>query len=92
MTAPATGPDTLTARVRKIVATHLGADPDEVKAEASLVDDLGADSLDRVELVMAFETEFNIDISDDAAEGIVTFGDAVEAIRTILMERGRVPA
>ena len=69
--------DTL-ERVRKIVIDHLDADPDKVTEKASFIDDLGADSLDNVELVMAFEEEFSVEIPDDAAESIQTFGDAVE--------------
>ena len=68
--------DTL-ERVRKIVIDHLDADPDKVTEKASFMDDLGADSLDQVELVMAFEEEFGVEIPDDAAESIQTFGDAV---------------
>ena len=68
--------DTL-ERVRKIVIDHLDADPDKVTEKASFIDDLGADSLDQVELVMAFEEEFSVEIPDDAAESIQTFGDAV---------------
>ena len=64
----------------KIVVEHLGVDADKVKAEASFIDDLGADSLDTVELVMAFEEEFGIEIPDDAAESIQTVGDAVKFI------------
>ena len=71
--------DTL-ERVRKIVIDHLDADPDKVTEKASFIDDLGADSLDNVELVMAFEEEFDIEIPDDAAETIQTFGDAVSFI------------
>ena len=67
-------------RVRKIVVEHLGADADKVVENASFIDDLGADSLDTVELVMAFEEEFGIEIPDDAAEQIQTFGDAVRFI------------
>ena len=67
-------------RVKKIVVEHLGVDADKVKAEASFIDDLGADSLDTVELVMAFEEEFGIEIPDDAAESIQTVGDAVKFI------------
>ena len=67
-------------RVKKIVVEHLGVDADQVKAEASFIDDLGADSLDTVELVMAFEEEFGIEIPDDAAETIQTVGDAVKFI------------
>jgi len=64
-------------RVKKIIVEQLGVDEAEVTQEASITDDLGADSLDQVELVMAFETEFNIDIPDEEAEKIKTVGDAV---------------
>lgn len=64
-------------RVKKIVIEHLGVDGEKVTDNASFIDDLGADSLDTVELVMAFEEEFGIEIPDDAAETIQTFGDAV---------------
>ena len=67
-------------RVRKIVVEHLGVEEDKVVESASFIDDLGADSLDTVELVMAFEEEFGIEIPDDAAESIRTFGDAVKFI------------
>ncbi len=67
-------------RVQKIVCEQLGVSQEEVKSEASFIDDLGADSLDTVELVMAFEEEFGIEIPDDAAETIQTFGDAVKHI------------
>jgi acyl carrier protein len=67
-------------RVKAIVVKHLEAAPDKVLDKASFIDDLGADSLDNVELVMAFEEEFNIEISDDAAEHIRTVGDAVKFI------------
>ena len=67
-------------RVKKIVIEHLGVDAEKVTIEASFIDDLGADSLDTVELVMAFEEEFGIEIPDDAAETIQTFGDAVKFI------------
>jgi acyl carrier protein len=67
-------------RVKNIVVKHLGVDADKVKQEASFIDDLGADSLDTVELVMAFEEEFGIEIPDDAAETIQTVGDAVKFI------------
>ena len=67
-------------RVQKIVIEHLGVEADKVKTEASFIDDLGADSLDTVELVMAFEEEFGIEIPDDAAETIQTVGDAVSFI------------
>jgi acyl carrier protein len=67
-------------RVKKIVVDHLGVEESEVKLEASFIDDLGADSLDIVELVMAFEEEFGVEIPDDAAEKIGTVGDAVTYI------------
>jgi len=67
-------------RVKKIVVEHLGVEEDKVTENASFIDDLGADSLDTVELVMAFEEEFGIEIPDDAAETIQTVGDAVKFI------------
>ncbi|MER3421873.1 MAG: acyl carrier protein [Nitrospiraceae bacterium] len=68
-------------RVKKIIAEQLGVDEDEVVPEASFVDDLGADSLDTVELVMAFEEEFDIEIPDEDAEKILTVGKAIEYIK-----------
>lgn len=68
------------SRVRKIVMEHLNVEEAAVVPSASFIDDLGADSLDTVELVMAFEEEFGIEIPDDAAETIQTFGDAVKYI------------
>jgi acyl carrier protein len=68
-------------RVKKIVVEHLSVEEDKVTENASFIDDLGADSLDTVELVMAFEEEFGIEIPDDAAETIQTFGDAVKFIK-----------
>jgi acyl carrier protein len=65
-------------RVKKIVIEHLGVEADKVTDNANFIDDLGADSLDTVELVMAFEEEFNVEIPDDAAETIVTVGDAIK--------------
>ena len=65
-------------RVKKIVVEHLGVDESKVTETASLTDDLGADSLDQVELVMAFEEEFGVEIPDDAAEKIRTVKDAVD--------------
>ena len=67
-------------RVKKIVIEKLGADADAVKNEASFTGDLGADSLDTVELVMAFEEEFGLEIADEDAEKIKTVGDAVSYI------------
>jgi acyl carrier protein len=67
-------------RVKKIVIDHLGVDEAKVVESASFIDDLGADSLDTVELVMAFEEEFGVEIPDDAAEKIVTVKDAIDFI------------
>jgi acyl carrier protein len=67
-------------KVKKIIVEQLGVEESEVTLEASITDDLGADSLDQVELVMAFESEFNIDIPDEEAEKIKTVGDAVAKI------------
>ena len=67
-------------RVKKIVVEHLGVEEDKVVENASFIDDLGADSLDTVELVMAFEEEFGSEISDSQAEKILTVGDAVKFI------------
>ena len=67
-------------RVKKIVVEHLSVEEDKVVEGASFIDDLGADSLDTVELVMAFEEEFNIEIPDDVQENIRTVGDAVTHI------------
>ncbi len=68
-------------RVKKIVVEHLGVEADKVTANASFIDDLGADSLDTVELVMAFEEEFSVEIPDDAAEKILTVQDAINFIK-----------
>jgi acyl carrier protein len=65
-------------RVKKIVVEHLGVEPEKVVDKANFIDDLGADSLDTVELVMAFEEEFGVEIPDDAAETIVTVGEEVK--------------
>ena len=67
-------------RVKSIVVEHLGVDADKVVEGASFIDDLGADSLDTVELVMAFEEEFGSEISDSEAEKILTVGDAIKFI------------
>ncbi|MDJ0684909.1 MAG: acyl carrier protein [Alphaproteobacteria bacterium] len=67
-------------RVKKIVVEHLGVDEAKVEEKASFIDDLGADSLDTVELVMAFEEEFSVEIPDDAAEKILTVKDAIQFI------------
>ena len=68
-------------RVKKIVVENLDVEEDKVSESASFIDDLGADSLDLVELVMAFEEEFNIEIPDDVQENIRTVGDAVTHIK-----------
>ena len=70
------------SKVKKMVADHLGVDELKVTEEANFVDDLGADSLDTVELVMAFEEEFGSEISDSEAEKILTVGDAVKFIES----------
>ena len=67
-------------RVKKIVVEHLGVEADKVTENANFIDDLGADSLDTVELVMAFEEAFNVEIPEDAAEKISTVKDAVDYI------------
>jgi acyl carrier protein len=73
-------------RVKDIIVEQLGVEEDEVSPEASFIDDLGADSLDTVELVMAFEEEFNIEIPDEDAEGISTVQDAIDYIRANVKE------
>ena len=74
--------DDISSKVRKIVADLLGIDEAKVSEESSFIDDLGADSLDTVELVMAFEEEFGSEISDNEAEKILTVGDAVKFIES----------
>ena len=69
-------------RVKKIIVNHLGVSEDKIQDNAKFIEDLGADSLDTVELVMAFEEEFNCEIPDDAAEKIVTVKDAVDFIQS----------
>ena len=70
------------AQVKQIVVDHLGIDQDKVTPESKFIDDLGADSLDTVELVMAFEEEFGSEISDSEAEKILTVGDAIKFIES----------
>ncbi len=70
----------VSVKVKKMVADHLGVDELKVTDEANFIDDLGADSLDTVELVMAFEEEFGSEISDSEAEKILTVGDAIKFI------------
>ena len=72
--------DEVYSRVRKIVSDQLGVEDDKVTPEANFQNDLGADSLDTVELVMAFEEEFDLEIPDEDAEGIATVQDAVNYI------------
>ena len=71
---------TLEEKIKKIIVEQLGANADEVVPEASFIDDLGADSLDTVELVMALEEEFDIEIPDEDAEKITTVGEAIKYI------------
>ena len=70
----------VSSKVKKMVADHLGVEETKVTEDASFIDDLGADSLDTVELVMAFEEEFGSEISDSEAEKILTVGDAIKFI------------
>ena len=72
----------VSSKVKKMVADHLGVEEVKVTEEANFVDDLGADSLDTVELVMAFEEEFGAEISDSEAEKILTVGDAIKFIES----------
>ncbi len=72
----------VSSKVKKMVADHLGVEEAKVTEEANFIDDLGADSLDTVELVMAFEEEFGSEISDTEAEKILTVGDAIKFIET----------
>ena len=72
---------TVERRVIEIIVEQLGVGEDEVTPEASFIDDLGADSLDLVELIMAMEEEFSLEISDEEAEKILTVGDAIEYIQ-----------
>ena len=67
-------------KIKSIVVEHLDVDAEKVTEESSFIDDLGADSLDNVELVMAFEEEFDVEIPDDAAETIQTVGDAIKFV------------
>lgn len=72
--------DDLKSKVKEIIINELGVEPDKVSDDASFVEDLGADSLDTVELVMAFEEEFEIEIPDEDAEGLQTVGDAIDYV------------
>jgi acyl carrier protein len=75
---------TIEERVKDVIVAQLGVDPSEVKPEASFVDDLGADSLDTVELVMALEEEFGLEIPDEDAEKIKTVGETIEHVKSKL--------
>ena len=72
----------ISSKVKKMVADHLGVEELKVTDESNFIDDLGADSLDTVELVMAFEEEFGSEISDSEAEKILTVGDAIKFIES----------
>ncbi|MFL5319616.1 MAG: acyl carrier protein [Myxococcaceae bacterium] len=73
---------TIEAKVKSIIADQLGVGEDEIKPESSFIEDLGADSLDIVELVMAMEEEFEVEIPDEEAENIKTVGDAINYVNT----------
>jgi acyl carrier protein len=73
--------DSAEAKVKEIIINELGVDPEKVTGEASFVEDLGADSLDTVELVMAFEEEFGVDIPDEDAEQMRTVGDTISYLK-----------
>jgi acyl carrier protein len=74
----------IVAKVKEIIVEELGVEESEVTMEASFIEDLGADSLDTVELIMKFEEEFDIDIADEDAEKLTTVGKAVEYLQTIV--------
>jgi len=74
--------DDVSSRVKKIIVNHLGVKEDKIQDNAKFIEDLGADSLDTVELVMAFEEEFGSEISDSDAEKILTVGDAIKFIES----------
>lgn len=73
-------------KIKKIIADQLGIEPDEITLESSFIDDLGADSLDIVELIMALEEEFDIEIPDEDAEKVTCVGDVVEYIKAHIEE------
>ena len=74
-------------KFKEIIVDRLGVDPNEITPEASFIDDLGADSLDTVELVMAFEEEFDLEIPDEDAENLTTVGSAMEYLKKRLSEK-----
>jgi len=73
-------------RVKEIIVEQLGVSPEQVKPEGRFIDDLGADSLDTVELIMALEEEFNVEIPDEDAEKMVTVGDAMNYLKEHVKE------
>ena len=73
--------DDISSRIKKIIVNHLGISEDKIQDNSKFIEDLGADSLDTVELVMAFEEEFKCEIPDDSAEKIVTVKDAIDFIQ-----------
>ncbi len=79
--------DDIASKVRAIIADQLMVDPEEVTDEASFVEDLGADSLDTVELIMEFEDEFGVEISDEDAENIATVGEAIAYMGKIMEDK-----
>jgi len=78
--------DNAETKVKEIIINELGVDPEKVTSDASFVEDLGADSLDTVELVMAFEEEFGVDIPDEDAEQMRTVGDAIRYLKDHMEE------
>ncbi|MBM3327258.1 MAG: acyl carrier protein [Calditrichaeota bacterium] len=76
-------------RVREIIVDQLGVDAAKVTPEAAFIEDLGADSLDTVELIMAFEEEFNIEIPDEEAEKLTTVGKSIEYLKQKLAQKGQ---
>jgi acyl carrier protein len=79
--------ETIAGRVRNIIAEHLNVDLERVTDDVALIDDLNADDLDLVELAMAFEEEFNIEIPDDDAEQALTVGDAIKTVERIVTNK-----
>ncbi|AWU39658.1 acyl carrier protein [Blattabacterium punctulatus] len=77
----------ITSRVKSLIVEKLSVEENDIFPKASFTNDLGADSLDIVELIMEFEKEFNISISDEKAEKITTVGEAIQAIKNILDEK-----
>jgi acyl carrier protein len=78
--------ETIEKKVRDMIVDSLGIDPEKISNDSSFVDDLGADSLDTVELVMAFEEEFGVEIPDEDAERLLTVGDAIDYLEKNISE------